>query len=302
MQTFIEQQDNGRASTATRQNLAKNNPVFRLIGALDELSAVLGIAETQTPALAEMIARIRRDLESVASEIAGEKKFVDEAAVRQLIETTEAFRSHLGDRVAATAVSGQLDLARTVARRAEAEAVAMSQTGGVTKFMLAWLNRLPDLLDAMSALSKSEPKPKAEPIEGGDGFCEKAAALCEKVRAVARQMGVRAVTAVCDAGGNPVMLQREDDGFIASVDIAMNKAFTAVSLKMTTEALAPLAKPSGPLYGIQFTNGGRIVIFGGGIPLKINGQIIGGFGVSGGTAEQDTALAHEAQRIFDNEW
>ena len=134
------------------------------------------------------------------------------------------------------------------------------------------------------------------------GFCDKAAHLCARVRETARNMGVRAVTAVCDAGGNPVALQRDDDAFIASVDIAMNKAFTSASLKMTTEALAPLAAPGGSLYGIQHTNGGKIVIFGGGIPLIQNGIVIGGFGVSGGTAEQDTALAHEAQRIFENEW
>lgn len=75
------------------------------------------------------------------------------------------------------------------------------------------------------------------------------------------------VAAVCDAGGNAVALQRDDDAYIASVDVASNKAFTAVSLKMTTEQVGRLAQPGAPLYGVQHTNQGRIVIFGGGRPL-----------------------------------
>ena len=70
---------------------------------------------------------------------------------------------------------------------------------------------------------------------------------------------------------------------------------------MPTKDLASLAAPGGSLYGIQFTNGGKIVIFGGGEPLKNkNGEIIGGFGVSGGTAEQDTKLGEYAKSVFES--
>ena len=92
-----------------------------------------------------------------------------------------------------------------------------------------------------------------------------------------------------------------DDAYIASYDIAVQKAFTVVSLKMSTATLKPLAQPGGSLYGIQFTNGGKIVIFGGGEPLmNKNGDIIGGFGVSGGTAEQDTILGEYAKTVFES--
>ena len=60
---------------------------------------------------------------------------------------------------------------------------------------------------------------------------------------------------------------------------------------MSTKELAALAAPAAPLYGIQFTNQGKIVIFGGGEPLTAGGKLVGGLGVSGGTADQDTALA-----------
>lgn len=67
---------------------------------------------------------------------------------------------------------------------------------------------------------------------------------------------------------------------------------------MSTAALAELAAPGGELYGIQFTNGGKIVVFGGGEPLESECRIIGGLGVSGGSAQQDTALAAYGKQIF----
>lgn len=124
--------------------------------------------------------------------------------------------------------------------------------------------------------------------------------LSEKVREKAKQMGVNAVVAVTNKGARPVLIECMDDSFIASYDVAANKAFTVVSLKMSTIKLKELAQPGGSLYGIQFTNEGKIVIFGGGEPLKAaDGSIIGGLGVSGGTEEQDTALAEYGRKIFE---
>lgn len=124
--------------------------------------------------------------------------------------------------------------------------------------------------------------------------------LIRAVQSKARDMGVKAVTAVSDAGGNPIAVECMDDAFIASYDIAVNKAFTSVALKMPTSRLAELAKPGGTLYGIQNTNNGKIVIFGGGEPLENSFGIIGGLGVSGGTAEQDTALGAYGREYFEN--
>lgn len=124
--------------------------------------------------------------------------------------------------------------------------------------------------------------------------------LAQKVRQRAEQMGVKAVVAISDRAAHPVLVESMDGAYIASYDIAVQKAFTVVSLKMSTSTLKPLASPGGSLYGIQFTNQGKIVIFGGGEPLKnIEGEIIGGLGVSGGSEEQDTALAAYGKEIFE---
>lgn len=124
--------------------------------------------------------------------------------------------------------------------------------------------------------------------------------LADAVLAEAARMGVRAVVCVADEAGNPKVVKSMDGAYIASYDIAVNKAFTVVSLKMSTKKLSRLAQPGASLYGIQFTNGGKIVIFGGGDTLTAgNGDVIGGLGVSGGSEEQDTALSDFGKRYFE---
>lgn len=130
---------------------------------------------------------------------------------------------------------------------------------------------------------------------------ESANKLIEAVKERAKQIGVKAVVAVSDGHTNPISIQCMEDSYVASFDIAVNKAYTVTALKMPTSALKTLAAPGGSLYGIQFTNSGKIVIFGGGVPLyDRNGRIVGGLGVSGGSEEQDTALAEYGAQWFNS--
>ena len=115
--------------------------------------------------------------------------------------------------------------------------------------------------------------------------------LIHTVEKKAKEMGVNAVVAVSDAGARTVAVECMDDSYIASYDIAVNKAFTCASLKMPTSELKALSQPGESLYGIQFTNEGKIVIFGGGDPLFCGEKLIGAIGVSGGTEEEDTFLS-----------
>ena len=124
-------------------------------------------------------------------------------------------------------------------------------------------------------------------------------ALIDKVKAKAADMGVNVVVAVSDKAGRPVSVQCMDDAYIASFDIAINKTYTSASLKMSTAQLANLSQPGQDLYGIQFTNNGKIVIFGGGEVLEADGHIVGALGVSGGTAEEDTAIAAYGKEVFE---
>ncbi|MCI8834056.1 MAG: heme-binding protein [Ruminococcus sp.] len=123
--------------------------------------------------------------------------------------------------------------------------------------------------------------------------------LIGKIRGEAERMGVCVVIAVADEAGHPVAVQSMDGAYIASFEIALNKAFTSASLKMSTQTLSGLSQPGQSLYGIQFTNGGRIVIFGGGEVLEADGALIGALGVSGGSAAEDTRLAAYGKEVFE---
>ena len=123
--------------------------------------------------------------------------------------------------------------------------------------------------------------------------------LAHRVEEKAREIGVKAVVCIADGGARPILVHSMDDAYIASYDIAVGKAYTVVSLKMPTKNLKELASPGGSLYGIQFTNEGKIVIFGGGDPLYAGDKIIGGLGVSGGTEEQDTFLSQYGASVFE---
>ena len=114
----------------------------------------------------------------------------------------------------------------------------------------------------------------------------------------AREMGQPQNIAVVDAGGNLVSHIRMDGAWIGSVDVAINKAFTARAFDLPTAELAEDSQPGGQFYGIQESNKGRIMIFAGGIPLKRDGVVVGAVGVSGGDGDQDTAVAEAAAAAF----
>jgi uncharacterized protein GlcG (DUF336 family) len=118
-----------------------------------------------------------------------------------------------------------------------------------------------------------------------------AVALIQAIEEEAVRRGLKAVIAIYNSAARPVAIHCMDDAYIASFDVAENKAYTSAALKMSTAVLKNLSQPGQELYGIQHTNQGRIVIFGGGEPLICQGKIIGALGVSGGTEEQDRDLA-----------
>lgn len=126
----------------------------------------------------------------------------------------------------------------------------------------------------------------------------KAVELIGKIEAKAAEWDMRVVTAVSDAAGRPVAVHCMDGAYIGSFDVALNKTYTSIAFQMSTARLGSLSGPGGSLYGIQFANDGRIVIFGGGEVLRRGEVIVGALGVSGGSAEQDTALAAYGKSIF----
>jgi uncharacterized protein GlcG (DUF336 family) len=123
--------------------------------------------------------------------------------------------------------------------------------------------------------------------------------MCAVAVARAEEVGALVSVAVVDGGGHLVAFERMDGAEIAGPTLATDKAFTAVAHRIGTDELGPLTAPGGPLQGMHANGGGRYVTFPGGLPLWRGGRVVGGVGVSGGTAEQDHTLVSAAAQLWE---
>ena len=233
-------------------------------------------------------------------------------------------------------LAAEIDIARTVARRTERCLAQVSVKFGADTESKRFLNRLSDYLyilaryieyysDLSVELSDDHTDALPEPSDSNTDVLKKTADINEAViQEVLKRMGIqsritldtakklierleqeavrrgqRAVIAVCNPEGNPVAVHVMDGAFLVSFDVAMKKAYTAVAVKMSTMELSKIAQPGGTFYGVDKLDGGKIVIFGGGIPLKSGNTIIGGLGISGGTGEEDHSLAEYGQSVLN---
>ena len=120
------------------------------------------------------------------------------------------------------------------------------------------------------------------------------AAAESKAAAMGQPMNI----AVADAGGNLVAHVRMDGAWIGSIDISIKKAFTSRAFDIATKDLAQHSQSGGQFFGIHASNDGRIMIFAGGVPLIRDGRVVGAIGVSGGSGEQDHAVAEAGASAF----
>ena len=114
----------------------------------------------------------------------------------------------------------------------------------------------------------------------------------------AAEIGQPMNIAVADAGGNLVAHVRMDNAWIGSIDISIKKAWTSRAFDIATKDVAPHCQSGGQFFGIHASNDGKVMIFAGGIPLKKDGKVVGAIGVSGGSGEQDHAVAEAGAAAF----
>jgi uncharacterized protein GlcG (DUF336 family) len=114
----------------------------------------------------------------------------------------------------------------------------------------------------------------------------------------AQEIGQPMNIAVADEGGNLVSHVRMDGAWLGSIDISINKAYTARAFDIATKDLASHSQSGGQFFGIHVSNHGRIMIFAGGIPLKKGGKVVGAIGVSGGSGDQDHSVAEAGAAAF----
>ena len=124
----------------------------------------------------------------------------------------------------------------------------------------------------------------------GDITLAQAQALVETAMKKATEIDTLMNIAVVDAGGNLKAFARMDGAWLGSIDISVRKARTARFFDMNSGDVGALSRPGGPLYNIEVSNGG-LITFPGGIPVRPNGEIVGGIGVSGSSVENDHTVA-----------
>jgi len=129
--------------------------------------------------------------------------------------------------------------------------------------------------------------------------CQDAQVLIDGAREKSKEIGIPMCIAVTDESGNVILFERMDGGKISSISIAIDKAFTAAVARKGTHVYNELCVPGEPTFGIHISNGGRFCVIGGGLPVYVDGEIVGGIGISSGTAAEDLVVAEAAVGRFD---
>lgn len=342
MNIYTKGGDKGTTSLVHTKNLSKSDDRIHLVGTIDELTSHIGLVRTllsdqeSLSLLVKVQERLIRIMAGVADPYNREYRMEEdctqalEAAIDHLESSFDRPKKFIlpgGSRV-----SAELDITRAVARRAERVMAAVGVKFGADQGAKRYLNRLADYLymlaryeDAKAAgqetaagkegtgsMEQGEKKsPVSEAViqevlkrvgHPGRITLEGAKSLIEKIEEEARRRGKQAVIAVCGPDGNPIAVHVMDGAFLVSFDVAVKKAYTSVAVKMSTQELSKLAQPGQTFFGLDKMGDGKIVIFGGGVPLKVGDTIIGGLGVSGGTGEEDHSLAEYGLSMLEKEY
>ena len=300
----------------------KQNPGVEAYGTVDEANSAIGEAKAvaMDASVRATLHGIQQRLFVVAAELASDANgreilanTVGPADVKDLEDLIDMCQVVTGPQrefvvPGRDVPSAALHRARTVTRRAERRVLTMSETIPVRPELIKYLNRLSDTLYALARLTEHHhdvtmielvvraavARALGTPRTTQDYDLATLKLMAEAAEAKAAELGVPIVFAGVDAGGNLMLLHRMADSLMGSIDIAINKAYTSAAFKLPTSALKDASTPAGELHGIQNSNGGRVVVFGGGLPVLIDGRIAGGIGVSGGTVEEDVRIVTHA--------
>lgn len=315
--------DAGSTGLFGGSRVPKQDPEVEAYGTVDEANAAIGEAKAAATdsSVRETLHGIQQRLFVLAAELASDAKgravldnTISAADVSDLESIIDECLAVTGPQRAFVvpgrdAPSAALHKARTVTRRAERRVLTMAETREVRPELVKYLNRLSDTLYALARLTEHAydlghvqqlVRAAVEKALGTSTATTRsydlatAKAMAEAAEAKATELGVPVVFAAVDAGGNLMLLHRMADSLLGSIDIATNKAFTSAAFKLPTAALAEASAPSGELHGIEVTNAGRVVVFGGGLPVFVDGRLAGGIGVSGGTVAEDVRIVTHA--------
>lgn len=316
--------DKGTTGLYGGSRVDKDSLNVDVYGTIDEAISVLGFAYSQveTTEIKEYISHIQKRMFQAGAEFASDQRGIEmlkdkisDADIKYLediIDRETELNGPMREFVipGVNPSSAALHVARTVVRRAERRITTMAREVPVRDELRKYINRLSDACFAMARIEetmaqeaeiaeiKEQVKKIVEESFGRKGefsmdimSLDNLKKMAGYVEEKAKEIGVPMVFTVVDEGGNLVYFQRMPGSLLISIKVSQDKAYTAVSLKCPTAALADVTKPGDSLWSLHNSGDGRIVCFGGGYPIEVDGKVIGAIGVSGGTAEEDMSVA-----------
>jgi ATP:cob(I)alamin adenosyltransferase len=325
--------DKGSTGLFGGSRISKDDVRIEAYGTMDEAQAFIGLAAslTKDEEIRNILLHIEERIYVLEAELASDdrgkkmlKDKVEQSDIDQMEKQIDHYLQIVGKQTkfvipGRNPASAALHTARAVVRRGERRIVSYeAQDPALRPEVVKFVNRLSDLLFTLARVEefeqdirdvaekgmKDQDQVSTGAVETSEDDNELLLVLAKRAaagaRVKARELGVPIVFSAVDRGGNLAYYERMKDSLIASIDISQNKAFTANALKCPTEDIQDLAKEGSPLFGIQFTNQNRIVTFGGGYPLIVDGKQIGAIGVSGGTADEDMAIAKAGLAVLQN--
>ncbi|MGL5675153.1 MAG: cob(I)yrinic acid a,c-diamide adenosyltransferase [Cellulosilyticaceae bacterium] len=300
MKVYTKTGDKGETSLWDGTRVSKNHPILEALGSIDELTSHLGKIKTQVEeTVSEELNGIQQKLILLMGMVAGYQGKISNLSDEDISWLEKAIDNYENKSHTFTEfilpgkcnLSAEIDIARTVARRAER---ALNNCENVEALIKRYINRLSDYLFMLARYIEENKMTTYEKLD-----LEVANEVIQKVRNKAKEQGLNVVVAIVSQAGRPISVQSMDDAFIISYELAIKKAFTAAALQMGTHELAQLVAKGADFEGLEGMLDEKIITLGGGYPIKVNKKVLGAIGVSGGSAGQDVALAEFGANLFE---
>lgn len=326
--------DKGQTSLFGGSRVSKSGLRVGCYGTIDETISTLGLAYALTTRddIKIAIRKIQETLFIVGAELASDEKGLEKLGskitnedILDLEKVIDKSMDTVGRSMefvipGVNEASAAIHIARTVIRRAERKIINLMTEESVRPEILTYVNRLSDALYSLARLEetycqideiksiateiiKKKVLSKTPSKAGNMEFnLENIKKIAEIAQEKARELKASIVFSAVDSGGNLILLNRMKGSLLASIQVSMDKAFTANALKCSTHELHSMSSPDGALYGIQSTHNGKIVSIHGGFPYEFDGEVVGGIGISGGSVEIDMEIGeYLLERIRNGE-
>jgi len=311
--------DKGYTNLINDSMVLKSDLRVNLLGEIDGLSSYLGLlkSEIDEDIIKTELSYVQSNLSTVMAQIAagsGDKYYLSKDDLEEIEKLVNKYEGmYISQKKfilpGENRISSIMDICRTVTRKVERLLIQVDLTYPIDEYIKKYINRLSDYLFATARYIDFREKITKKVKEslnlelnlyGKEKVLnlELSKVLLGKIEKKATSNGLPVVIAIANQWGNIIAVHFMDGALPGSYDVAVNKAYTSAIYRLGTLELGQMSKSGQTLQGIDSADS-RIVIFGGGYPLKINNKVVGSLGVSGGNGEQDDEIALYGANVVD---